>query len=384
MEDMIASVRTILEAEERKEREQTKRISPAPRPEPQSKGNGSAFKSGERPVEAAARLEPRIGPSPKRLSQDGASSGFAEPPAPAFDLEKTPKPEKRAAPPRPAPRGRAGNLALAKILEKIPRTARVGSPQTVQISLSREEAGLIFGRFARRGPQPSAAAEAGCRAITVRLTAPEGLLLIETLTPETQWLLDRPGEEPFGTWAWTAIPSDSGSLLPQSFDVGPRGGRERPRKRGHFAGSDDEGARASQLLARIWKLRADRLLAVDGGRAGGNGLLRLQNRRQAPLSARGAEPQPLGRATLALDRMRFLWLYRMQFGGKLCLKIKNSTLGRGRQCVPGRMRGWMRGIRPISKSSLHSKKIGEGAAFCRGRQVNTCKARSLGYRSGAQ
>ena len=118
MEDMIASVRTILEAEEFKEREQTQKPSPVSRPEPQLKANGGAFKPAERPV----RLEPRIGPQPKRLSDVAApgGSGFAEPPAPAFDLEKTPKPEKRAAPAKPAPRGKAGNLALlAKVLENI-------------------------------------------------------------------------------------------------------------------------------------------------------------------------------------------------------------------------------------------------------------------------
>ncbi len=215
MEDMIASVRTILEAEELKERDQTQRLSPASRSEPQLKPNGGAFKPGERAPEAAARLEPRIGPSPqpKRLSQDGASgmSGFAEPPPRAFELEKTPRPEKRAAPGRAAPRGRAGNLALlAKVLETIPRNARVGSPQKMQISLGREEAGLIFGRFARRGPQASAGGEACCRAVTVRLSAAEGAFLVEALTPETQWLLDRPGEEASGTWAWTVVPSDSG------------------------------------------------------------------------------------------------------------------------------------------------------------------------------
>ncbi len=218
MEDMIASVRTILEAEELKERDRdlTQRPSPSSRSEPQLRANGGASKPGERVREAAARLEPRIGPSsqPKRLSKDGASgmSGFAESPARAFDLEKPPKPEKRAVPGRPAPRGRAGNLALlAKVLENIPRNARVGSPQKIQISLGREEAGFISGRFARRGPQASApGAETGCRAVTMRLTAPEGAFLVEALTPETQWLLDRPGEVASGTWAWTVVPSDSG------------------------------------------------------------------------------------------------------------------------------------------------------------------------------
>ena len=40
------------------------------------------------------------------------------------------------------------------------------------------------------------------------------------MTPETQWLLDRPAEEAFGTWAWTAVPGASGmSCLKVSMSV---------------------------------------------------------------------------------------------------------------------------------------------------------------------
>ena len=212
MEDMIASVRTILEAEELKEREHAQRVAPAPRSEPHAKGNG-ALKSGEHAAEGA-RVEPRIGPSQpaKRVLHDAPRiSGFSEGAAPAFDLEKAPKPEKRAAPPRAAARGKAGNLALlAKILENVPRKARVGTPQKVQIAMSKEEAGLLFCRLSRRAPQHPAGTEPACRAITVRLTAPGGAICLEALTPETQWLLHRSASEAFGTWAWTAVPSASG------------------------------------------------------------------------------------------------------------------------------------------------------------------------------
>ena len=44
------------------------------------------------------------------------------------------------------------------------------------------------------------------------LTAPGGAFFVEALTPETQWLLDRPRDEAFGTWAWTVVPSDSGAF----------------------------------------------------------------------------------------------------------------------------------------------------------------------------
>jgi hypothetical protein len=213
MADMIASVRTILEAEELKEREQAQRVARAPRTEPNAKGNGGALKSGEQAANGV-RVEPRIGPSQpaKGVLHDAPrTSGFSEGAAPAFDLEKAPKPEKRAAPPRPAARGKAGNLALvAKILENVPRKARVATPQKFQISMSKEEAALLFGRLARHAPQHTGGTEPACRAITVRLTAPQGAFTLEALTPETQWLLDRSATEAFGSWAWTAVPSTNG------------------------------------------------------------------------------------------------------------------------------------------------------------------------------
>ena len=76
--------------------------------------------------------------------------------------------------------------------------------------MSKEEAGLLFGRLSRHAPQHAGGTEPACRAITVRLTAPRGAFALEALTPETQWLLDRPASEPFGTWAWTAVPGASG------------------------------------------------------------------------------------------------------------------------------------------------------------------------------
>jgi hypothetical protein len=119
--------------------------------------------------------------------------------------------QKRAAPPRSAAHGKAGNVALlAKSLENIPRKARAGVPQQARISISREEAGLIFGQLSRR-PQQPVGTEAACRAVTVRLTAPEGAFVIEALTHETQWLACRPAGEASGNWAWTAVPAAPGS-----------------------------------------------------------------------------------------------------------------------------------------------------------------------------
>ncbi len=223
----MASVRNILEAEERKEgRLPPRDFPPVPRAEPQ-RTNGSAQR--ERPPEAVRRAEPGFGQAApaQAVAYAGAPGGFAEAPAPAFDLEKPPKPEKRAAQGRNAPRGKAASLGLlTKILEQIPRKVRLAVPETIQLSLSKEEAGLIFGWLSRKAPpQQGPEAEIACRAVTIRLTAPEGGFFIEALRPETQWILDRPaflGEEAFGTWTWAAVPNDSGSY-PLNVSMSARG-----------------------------------------------------------------------------------------------------------------------------------------------------------------
>jgi hypothetical protein len=93
----------------------------------------------------------------------------------------------------------------------------MGTPQAVQVQLTKEEAGFLLARAARRAqPQLAPDGRAICRAVTMRLTAPEGGFFIEPSGPETQWILDRPsipGEEAFGSWAWTAVPNETGSYV---------------------------------------------------------------------------------------------------------------------------------------------------------------------------
>src|SRR5262249_38043866 len=106
---------------------------------------------------------------------------------------------------------------LAKLLQYLPQKARIGTPQSVQVQLTKEEAGFLLTRAARRG-QPQLGPEGSpiSRAVTIRLMGPEGGFFIEPAAPETQWTFERPslpGEETFGSWAWTAVPSETGSYL---------------------------------------------------------------------------------------------------------------------------------------------------------------------------
>jgi|GEM_PF-2302671 len=153
-----------------------------------------------------------------------------EPPAPPLPFDAPPSPRfspvatEPARPPVEAKGDKKGKRRtrnadqatglLARILQPIPRITRIAVPETVELLLSREEAWALF---ARARPQGAASVEAyphaPVRAITVRLTAPEGGFFIEGQSPETQWLLDRPafmGEEPFGSWVWLVVPNDKG------------------------------------------------------------------------------------------------------------------------------------------------------------------------------
>ncbi len=243
MDNMLATVRNIIDEEERKDRALPHgghqpiqpRFEPQLRAEPAAGNNwprvGTDMRTaplhGQQPTEPPYRTEPSLGFPP-------AQTPYRQPP-PAVRVpasaESTPAqhPDAALPPHQPQPerrRKRDGNSArgkgetpglVVKLLEKFPKKTRIGMAETVQIRISKEEAGSIFGQGARRGPpQQTAETHAACRAVTIRLLAPDGGFFIEPATPETQWLLDRPsflGDESFGTWAWTILPGETGSYF---------------------------------------------------------------------------------------------------------------------------------------------------------------------------
>lgn len=199
MEDMLASVRELLETEERKYAEVHSPVrAPAPAPEPPPRPAPAAPPPKPRlqpPGAADAPPAAAAAPRPKRAAQAATRSGL---PVPAAD----------------AARLRARDQAVAgKLVENIPRVMRVAVPEIVEIRLSREESAALFQNMQGRG-DVQAHDVTVTRAMTVRLRAPTGGFFIETLSPETQWVLDRPsflGSEPFGRWVWTVIPNERGN-----------------------------------------------------------------------------------------------------------------------------------------------------------------------------
>lgn len=99
-----------------------------------------------------------------------------------------------------------------KLTENIPRKMRKGKPALVEVRISREETIALFRNFRGQG-----AADAHdmivTRAMTVTLKAPDSGFTIETASPETQWIFDRPSfleTERFGRWRWNVTPTASG------------------------------------------------------------------------------------------------------------------------------------------------------------------------------
>jgi neural Wiskott-Aldrich syndrome protein len=179
--------------------------------------NNQAPYQGQERASPAPRLQPAPRPpvpQPERWRPaPNNGGGFTEPQPPSLDLQAPAAPPgKKRKGSNPAARvpGEPSGL-LAKLLENIPQKTRLARGEIVRVRLSKEEAAQLFARVPRRGPYPQAG-ELACRAVTIKLSAPDGGFFIETTAPETQWIFNRPvaGEEAFGTWAWAVVANETG------------------------------------------------------------------------------------------------------------------------------------------------------------------------------
>jgi len=117
--------------------------------------------------------------------------------------------KRKAAKAKPGQAPKEAPAGFEKAAQSIPRKLRLAKGQIVEIELSKEEAAELFPAPAQRPQQGGEPV----RAVSLRLSAPEGGFFIETMTPETQWLSNRsgtPGEEPFGVWSWAVVPNETG------------------------------------------------------------------------------------------------------------------------------------------------------------------------------
>jgi hypothetical protein len=219
LEDMLSTARDILDQEERIRRG-GRQAAPAPQRSPSPQPS------------APPRGEPR--PSPRAMPSAEAAMRPAA---------KAAQPMRDAPPPPPPPHARLRDRSLTKklrgvkpadapaeavaptirnlpavradagkLVETIPRRMRTGKPETIEVRISREHTAALFHGFDGRG-KPEAHDIIVTRAMTMMLRAPDGGFIIETLSPETQWVFDRPSfleTERFGRWRWTVTPTAAG------------------------------------------------------------------------------------------------------------------------------------------------------------------------------
>jgi hypothetical protein len=102
---------------------------------------------------------------------------------------------------------------LGKLVERIPRRMREGQREHVEVRIAREATEELVSGVQGRGATHVHGVTV-TRAMSLYLRAPDGGFMIEPLTPETQWVFDRPSfleSEPFGRWEWVVLPMKPGS-----------------------------------------------------------------------------------------------------------------------------------------------------------------------------
>ncbi|MGA7329781.1 MAG: Clp protease N-terminal domain-containing protein [Rhodomicrobium sp.] len=244
IDEVLASVRSILDDEDRKEQGFVPNGAHAPsmppplppmqpRLEPRFGTNGGLegrppgrAQAGVRPPapsqrwdqpQPVHRQQPSLGPAAGPnfpASRAGAPQGygFHERAVPPLVNDAKPHPQRE---PRKRRRAQETPSQLLQAIEHVPRKARMAVPETIEIRLSKEDIAAIFSQVSYQGQGTQGGKfPATYRAVTIRLSAPEGGFLVEPIAPETQWVFDRPsflGEEAFGTWTWTVVPNERGS-----------------------------------------------------------------------------------------------------------------------------------------------------------------------------
>jgi hypothetical protein len=194
LEDMLATIRDVMDEENEASPPAQENARPAARPrKPEaaspapSAGSPAAAKRPPAPAERPSqpRRKPNGGAAPQQKRRRAAKAA-AEPQAPSM---------------------------LGKLVERIPRTMREGEREPVEVRIGREATDELVAGMQGRGAT-HVHSVAVTRAMSLYLRAPDGGFMIEPLTPETQWVFDRPSfleSEEFGRWEWTVLPMKRGS-----------------------------------------------------------------------------------------------------------------------------------------------------------------------------
>jgi hypothetical protein len=198
---------------------------PAPRQPPGPAGRAPLPPQGPRPDEGPRQPQP-----PQRGARPGPAPGQGGPGGPGRQA-RAPRLEPGEHPSRPAgmngshpgglkpgaplqarpgaPRGAPGDRG--PLVESVPRRMRVGTTSKAEVRISRDRIeGLVAALNGHSMPhRPD---QIAARALSVRLKAPNGGFLIESISPETQWV-EGPtglGHDDYAIWRWTVTPQRRG------------------------------------------------------------------------------------------------------------------------------------------------------------------------------
>jgi hypothetical protein len=122
---------------------------------------------------------------------------------------------------------RPHEVLAGRIVENIPRKMRAAVADRIEVRISREETQALIRGMEGRG-EVAGHDISITSTMSVALRAPDGGFTIEPLSPETQWIFNRPDEaDIYGRWRWVVTPHKSGErrlqLLIASRSVGPSG-----------------------------------------------------------------------------------------------------------------------------------------------------------------
>jgi hypothetical protein len=188
---------------------------PRPVPPPQPHPAASPPPAPPAPLTpgAAARTRSRGNEAP------AAEIPARETAAPASETAPTPRPGRR--------KPRAQHPLVGRLIENIPRRMRAGVADRIEVRISREDTQKLMRGMEGRG-EPVRHDIALTQTMSVALRAPDGGFTIEPMSPETQWIFERPDNaETYGRWRWVVTPHSSGErrlqLLVASRSIGPNG-----------------------------------------------------------------------------------------------------------------------------------------------------------------
>jgi hypothetical protein len=113
--------------------------------------------------------------------------------------------------PAHAPRPPRGAGDRGPLVESVPRRMQVGVSSKAEVRIARDRIEALV--VALNGQSmPHRPDQIAARALSVRLKAPNGGFLIESISPETQWVEGAAGfaREEFAVWRWTVTPQRRG------------------------------------------------------------------------------------------------------------------------------------------------------------------------------